>query len=260
VLVFGAVMSGFAAVGSRRGLTMRWWLGLALIAAYLALTIFVIIEPGTKFHHYFLLATGPITLIFLWIARLWRKSSGSPSARPLPVAWAISFVVVATLPALLWRELDPFSEGPARQIFHMPPMADEPVVHFINSMAKPGDTLVIWGWVPSYFVATQLSPGSHEVVGGDYELPGPGGDAARARLLGDMEKSRPRFFVDAVGVFFWPSWPQPIERCRATAYPSMADYLAQHYTLMTSLIPSDTGLHDNMGRTNLPVLVYVRKD
>ena len=108
--------------------------------------------------------------------------------------------------------------------------------------------MAIWGWTPSYYVRTHLTPATRDIIGHFVLMPDPRSDRYRECFLDDMKRSMPRFFVDSTDEFHWQQW-SPGDQCRYTMYPPLAEFVNHNYHLLASVVTD---------RRRLPVLIYVR--
>ena len=77
--------------------------------------------------------------------------------------------------------------------------ATDPVSALIAAHVHPGERLAIWGWRPKYFVTTQTLLGTRDAIS-QYQYSenyNPYVGYFRDRYVGDLERLRPRGFLDA---------------------------------------------------------------
>ncbi len=74
-----------------------------------------------------------------------------------------------------------------------------PASRAIAALARPGDSLSVWGWMPSFYVETGLPQATREAHTYRQIEVGPMREFYRARFLRDFLNRKPRLFVDAVG-------------------------------------------------------------
>jgi len=60
-----------------------------------------------------------------------------------------------------------------------------------------------------------------------------------SRFMADLEKSRPRLFIDAPDEFMWPGYPQGT-MARHWVIPVLSEYIRKNYTLIGTM-PSPPG-------------------
>lgn len=108
-----------------------------------------------------------------------------------------------------------------------------PLGREILSRATPDDTLVVWGWWAAAHVQTGLRQGTREANTFFQSQAGPHRDYHRRRFLEDLEKNRPKFFIDQVTLV--PLIDPDVARVRAGAlmFPAVQAYVESHYDLVT---------------------------
>jgi osmotically-inducible protein OsmY len=163
-----------------------------LVLAFLSTTTLAILRAGQGFPHYLLLFPGPLFLVVVAGARAvderlrsWIVVSGalmccaavmvSASLRQRPFQYWLSF-------APLRRQAAPVSELGQR----------------VLAAATPGDSMAVWGWEPRLYVETGLPPATRDAVTYGALISGPYQDYYLKRYVADIQRARPRFFVDAV--------------------------------------------------------------
>ena len=107
--------------------------------------------------------------------------------------------------------------------------------------------------MPSYYVETGLIPATRDAIGHFIIERGQYQDYYRQRYLGDLKRSPPAFFIDAMaaGVFVW-KWPDFKFR-RHESFPELAEFVDENYTLwLTVHVVTEDG-------PGLPVRIYVKK-
>lgn len=166
-------------------------LGLAVMATALV----TVVLPGRLFGHYLhFLVPSSAVLLATALGALRARLTRFPR-----VAAVLAAVTVggALAPQVQWRRSEPnpflaaFAENraswrtaPARRIL---------------AEARDGDRLTVWGWHPSLHVETGLAQGTKDVHTQRLVEAGPLRTFYRMRYLADFERTRPRWFVDAVG-------------------------------------------------------------
>ena len=104
---------------------------------------------------------------------------------------------------------------------------------FVSQVSQRGDSLSVWGWMPSYYVETGLSPATRDAVGHSLISPGPYQSYFRNRYLGDLQRSRPVIFVDAVarGAFLGPFGQAE----KHESFPELARFIDENYALWVDI-------------------------
>ncbi len=247
MLFFGASLAAMKWAYRTGPIDRKWLAGLAAVLGYVCISLLVVLKPRLNFLHYNFLLTTPLVLFAAWTIR---GTTGAVRAPTLARnSGSVIFVLLALCVALELanyglhrREHLRFSDRPA---------ANEAVSQ-IDALSSPGDTLAIWGWTPDMYVLTGLRPGTREVNGLYIVSPGTQYDSFRSDFIADMEKNKPRFFVDSAGANDYPDgWPHPAEKARYTNYPAVAAYINAHYTLHSQVDAYEKGP---------PVLIYLRNN
>lgn len=167
----------------------------ALFGAGFFLTgIFVVLAPGREFQHYLQFVILPTSLFIGLLFAGWVDGSRRPWARP---AWLVLILLVGVGPQVYYRTHDdnPYHGGlPDTKI-----RAVGAVARHIRHLAQPGDTMVVWGWMPTFHVQTQLPQGTQDAHAERQISPNQLQAYFRARYFAALEKNRPAIFVDAVG-------------------------------------------------------------
>jgi hypothetical protein len=124
-----------------------------------------------------------------------------------------------------------------------------PIADALKQMARPGDSLCIWGWYPKLHVFTQLRPATRFAVANLDADPTPETNRTLRAFLSDVQKAKPAFFVDASDEFVFPGaslGSQP----RYHTFPEFSRWIQSEYTLIGS-----TQTHPS----TRPVLIYKRR-
>jgi len=118
-----------------------------------------------------------------------------------------------------------------------------PVVVALTEFTKPGDYMVVWGWQCKYYVEAQLAQGTAENHSERSIFKHPMQEKYLGRYLSDLKRTKPAVILDAVGIY--SLWVQDKKTQGIDNFPAVADYVHQHYTLVSTI--------DD-------VTLYVRKD
>ena len=119
------------------------------------------------------------------------------------------------------------------QLFFWRQRQTSPVAERIRAEAKPGDRLVVWGWAPGYHVETGLPQGVRDGHSERSLNPGPLQSHYRSRVLFDLRRNQPRWFVDAVapGQFGY----QERSLFGHDTWPELRELIAEHYELIAEI-------------------------
>jgi hypothetical protein len=133
--------------------------------------------------------------------------------------------------------------------------AKHPMGELIKNMTESGDSIVVWGWVPKFYVFSEMFPGTRFMQ--TLFLLDESPKFSRARevyltaFINDLEHSKPKLFIDAPDEFIWPEYPHGALG-RHWAVPKISEYIRSNYTLAGSFpYPQGSGKAD--------IMVYKRK-
>ena len=227
---------GLAAAGLVLGGWSRSTLRPALIAAWVMVAVgcWTVVFPGHVFWHYLHFLVLPLAWLgglslaaaLRWFGQV-LPPSGSAAARWLLVAAVLGLIVTPLAqPSHANDEvLGHLVEGQAHSV--------HPVSARLQALAQPGETLVVWGWSPQIYTESGLAQGTREGHTQFLIAPGPLNRFYRDRLLWDLRKRQPAFFVDAIaeGAFIYDQ-PQLFGH---QIFPELAAYVAAHYHEVANL-------------------------
>lgn len=195
---------------------LAWPVGLVVAMALASLPFTLITR---RYTHYLLFLVIPLTLLAAMAVAL----RGTDFARQR-AWWAL--LVLMVLPQVGLRGLR--SNG----LIHLTqagPVSPGPLAREILRHAGPGDSLSIWGWHAEAHVQTGLPQGTSNSNAASQLTPGPDQAYFLRRYVDELERNRPRVFVDAVGRV--PRAVEFTDRSRHAheRFPELRDYIAQHY-------------------------------
>lgn len=209
---------------SARWLAIGWLLFLA--------GVFTTISPRREFTHYLHFMVVPLGLftgVHLAACVTW-LSRWAPQAQAIGVSCAV-FLVASLVPPIVScaAEGAPLSGRLAQHLAER----ISPVSQFLLAHQSPGDRLALWGWMPHYHVETGLPQATREAHSSRQIEAGPMQDYYRRRYLRDIRRSRPRWFVDAVGGTNFAYTDR--SRQGHEILPELAAFIAQDYELVADL-------------------------
>jgi len=254
--VFGCVVLGWGGT-ERFG---RWLLFAA--AVYLTTGFFCVAKPGHHFPHYLMLLTLPLMLL-----------SGTAlqmilSAQPQRLWSAVGVALACVAPLVVLSRCglggSCFVEGAAYDrvlagLVQMPPTAEAGVV---ANLSDPDDEVAVWGaWRSDIYIEARRRPAVRDVELSGAIVPGPFRDYSRLRFLEDMQRNRPRLFVDAVCYAGFPAndWQvfgQEIVERRLGGHETFAElgeFVSRHYVRRAQVFKGPNGSGGS-------VRVYERRD
>jgi hypothetical protein len=172
-----------------------------LLGAWLSVGagLVAVFTPGRYFIHYLNFLVPPLcwcAAVHLDGARRWFGSPAITAGRQAHGTLALVFAL-AVLAWPTWERLELYRPMNG-QLFFWQQRQTSPVAERIRAEARPGDRLVVWGWAPGYHVETGLPQGAREAITERSLDNGPLQASYRWRLLFDLRRNRPRWFVDAV--------------------------------------------------------------
>jgi hypothetical protein len=222
---------------------------LFLMIADVVLTALCIATAGKAFLHYLLLLVPALAvfqgLAFFASKQLLGTNPEAASGWPHPARWFLAASMLAVmLPVLqpVRYVRDVAADYPAKDSLQI-----AAITLPVRAATRPGDTMAIWGWMPSYYIETGLAPATRDVIGHYVITDGPYREFFQKRYLADLKQSRPAVFIDAIsdGAYIWWSWK------RADAhegFPELAAYVDANYTLWWSVQLAERGV---------PVRIYL---
>lgn len=167
----------------------------AIFGAVLFCTgFFVVAAPGREFEHYLLFLLLPVSL-FVGLLSAGLVASFS---RPLLRGLGLAVVTLAGVgPQVYYRSHD--ANPYHGYLLDSRDKSAEHCAQHILRYTQPGDTLTVWGWMPEFYVQTQLPQGTQDAHTERQISANPQQAYFRQRFFAALEKNRPAVFVDAVG-------------------------------------------------------------
>jgi hypothetical protein len=164
------------------------WASISSVLLTLA-AFFAIYQAHRPFPHYLLFSVVPVSLGVANVLGLGRYL----------VSQTVSGILIRALFVLLF--LLPLGIATLESPNDFNPKAIVPkrgAVAAILRYAKPGDRLMVWGWMPQYYVQTNTIMSTREPTIERLVLQGPYREYFRQRFLSDLQAHPPLVFVDAV--------------------------------------------------------------
>jgi hypothetical protein len=206
-----------------------------LLAGYTAVVLVSVLWPKYQFPHYLILLILPGMLLYGGCLNAALRTPPSDPVRRRIVGILLATAAVSGVPVF---------RSPAEP--RPPAAAGDPVVPALLRHARPGDSMMIWGWVNRWHAATGLKPATRFVGAANLVSSSPRYARHRQVFLSDLKRERPRLFVDAVDEFRWFTWPPGVE-ARHDRFSELAEWIAREYALVET-VPTMSG--------GLPVLIY----
>lgn len=218
------VISATAAALVRRRLpASAWWLG----AVATGTALIVILAPGRGFTHYLLFL--PVPLAWWCAASLGELLAGTSTAKSRRAILAAATLLPLTL-QLSARAEQPMP-APLGQLAMSWRMPRDEIGDVVQALRRPGDTLATWGWNSHLYVETGLPQATREAQTERQIRPSPQRDTYyRPRLLAELQREPPAFFIDAVGPGAFQFSDRQTEAHES--FPALAAFVAAHYELV----------------------------
>jgi len=189
----------------------------AMLAAYAATVVAVLIRTGSFFAHhfnYFLLPCCLFIGLFLTqLGRAWRWAILATQ-----MAYFVIFFVKLTATQ---SAINLYSTGISKK------NQLSAVGKSILKYGKPGQYLVVWGWNCDYYVETQMPQGVNENHSVRSAMKHPLQAAYLKRYLMDLKRTKPAVFADAVTSK--TLWMYDAKKYGHQNYPALNQYIAQNY-------------------------------
>lgn len=208
---------------------------LAAAVALLALAAWTAIYPARPFWHYLQFLLPPLGwLAGLSLAAYLTVAQSTVATRWLAtVRWiaAAVFVALAVVPQVASRAQDRHPAVGRLEAARLRSL--HPVSARLRELARPGDTLLVWGWFPRLHLETGLIQAVRDAHTARAIEPQPMRRFYRDRILRDLAKHPATFIVDAVcpGAFTYH------DRAEAgmEVFPELAALVQQQYRLVAEI-------------------------
>jgi hypothetical protein len=207
-------------------------------AALLAAAAVAAMARGRPYLHYLQLTIFPAGLLGGAVAGALLSnpahaaSLSAPSIRLKRAIILCAFLICGLGPQIWWRVREPqpflgFLTATSGDLVR------SEVSREILRHANPGESLGIWGWMPTLWVETDLRQATRDGQTSRQIEPHPRRDYYRVRFLQDLVRAQPLVFVDAVGHgnFVYEDRAQ----CGHETFSDLRDYLEQNYHLVVDL-------------------------
>lgn len=204
----------------------------ASIYLYFAITLFIfgiyaVSKSGFRLYHYYHFLLLPLTIF-----------AGFFSQKLETKTFVRIIVTVCTILLFLLPILPSIAKGEEFFRYHHPQRKMElsNVSKAILKYDKSGEYLAVWGWMQHYFVETQMPQATndnHTIRCFTYSLI----NEHRKRFLNDLERTKPKVFVDAVA----PSsfLMNNKEEFGIQNFPALKKYLDEKYTIVETVDGND---------------------
>ena len=164
-----------------------------------AVGLWTVIYPGRVFWHYLHFLVLPLA----WLGGLSLAAGFSLAESRAPARWTarLRWIIAGSVIALVLvaQILTCVNDRPlVGTLVEGQRNSMHPVSRRLRELAQLGDTLVVWGWAPRLHVESGLTQGARDAQAEPEIAPGPMNRFYRDRMMWDLRKHPPAFFVDAV--------------------------------------------------------------
>jgi hypothetical protein len=182
-------------------------------------SFFAIYQAHRAFPHYLLFSVLPLSFCVANVLGLGRylilPTATGTLVRALFVLFFILPLGIATLGSS--NDFNPQAIIPKRG-----------AVAAILRYAKPGDRMVVWGWMPEYYVQTNTIMSTREPTIERLVFQTPDREYFRQRFLSDLRAHPPLVFVDAVAPSAFTYYDRAIHGIES--FPAVEAFVREHYT------------------------------
>jgi hypothetical protein len=194
------------------------WASISSVLLTLA-SFFAIYKAHRAFPHYLLFSIVPISFCVANVLGLGRFL-GSQTV-PGTLIRAL-FVLLFLLPLGI-ATLDSANDFNSKAI-----VPKRGAVTAISRYTKPGDRMMVWGWMPQYYVQTNTIMSTREPTIERLVLQGPYREYFRQRFMADLQAHPPLVFVDAVAPSAFTYDNRAIHGIESL--PAVEAFVREHYS------------------------------
>lgn len=203
-----------------------------LALAFLGISLFSVLKPGTNWPHYFLFLHWPVTFLLAVLLATAVRIAEAGQSRLLPFLAAPRALLLCALVFLACASLRDKLRNPVSMLPSVrcaPSALTHPVTRRLVALSQSGDRVAVWGYMPQVSTWSGLLPGVRDFQTHYAVLHRQHGDYLEA-FCTDMESAKPEFFVDAVA----PRTKYLRDRARYAHenYPAVAAFVGSHYRLV----------------------------
>jgi hypothetical protein len=205
----------------------------AIVFLVLVVSVCAVMVPSRPFPHYALLFIWPLTLLagLAWsLAGCWPAPGEGRRWEPAKIVGALSIACIGGL-ALQEAKLDydPEVTG-AESVFAASQLMVSP--------ATGRGRMLIWGFMPQWYVWSGWMPATRDIVTYNQSLPTPIRRYFRDRMMAELRKSPPDYIIDAVAPGSFVLLNDP-EKEGLASFPELAAFVANEYVLLS---PASSGV------------------
>lgn len=219
------IILGCTMIGSSLGMMLAkrdWRLKSLPFIVQALVTLLGVLVPGIFLKHYYFVLIIPffLSLAMSFGVMIERR----PFLRPL-LGVAIFFTFIFYLKGNL-----------GKTIAHIDPKKFEDVL-WVKNLQQSLDhegvrsaSLVVWGWKPELYLMMDTIPSTRDTISQFAMISGPYQTYYLDRMLFDLKKNRPKFFMDAA------CWYTPIKQsCKLDGYPQLSSYIRENFEMKIEL-------------------------
>jgi hypothetical protein len=229
VVVYMVVMAAGATAGLicyGRVLRGPWSIPLvrfAMAFLFFAASFYATIAPARPFAHYGYLLIVPVAAVGLCA---WGFHNPGPAGVRTLVACTVSSAIIVLLTAVgIYVPAHPIRARITA------PHTFFGAGDLLVPLEATDGSLLIWGWMPEWYVQSALIPATRDMQSYTQTWPGPRQSYYRERMLADLGESRPLYVIDAVapGSFYYTD----ARAAGMASFPSLQSVVDSAYALVS---------------------------
>jgi hypothetical protein len=208
------------------------WIGFWSVA-WIGVSLYSIIKPGTEFTHHLLILVLPIGWMTAMAAEIFLLSKFAVRFQAMPLTFLLCNVLIGLKTVLNYHH-DPAATNYYLHAFNIRHVhKNSAVSDILKKHAKPKDYLVVWGWNLRYHVETQLAQGTSENHSFRSIVPHSLRKAYQDKYIEDIATTKPALFVDATG----PNslWMNDTTVYKHEKFAALATYISKRYRLIKTI-------------------------
>ena len=176
----------------------------------LSVTIYCIVTPGRPFTHYILLLFIPITItsaILVHVVTEIVHNFQEPTQLPNQKFFSFSLAIIFLVSTSFYYFQMNFSYSPdylnkANERYNGFCLQND-VTAVLNRYSSEKERMAVWGWAPELFEGTNFLMGTRDCASSFQIEKGPHQGRLLARYISDLEKNKPKIFIEAIGPNFF---------------------------------------------------------
>jgi hypothetical protein len=198
-------------------------------------SLYAVLKPGNEFSHYLLFLLMPLTLInACFISEIYQRALQKSSILKFGSIALLLLLIMPTIGFLLEKK---GVQGSLNKYISTPQtnrqLAESGVSKEIAKYTQQGDYLTVWGWTCKYYVETGLPAGTAENHTERCIFQHQMKDVYKDRFIKDIRRSKPKVFVDAVGIN--SLWVTDSKTQGYQTWEELRRYIDNNYTLKATI-------------------------